>query len=166
MEDEMDLPTAVNLFFSIMVLLCVALFVYGGWMSLIEAQSDGEKAHRTGTQPAGAILPLQPDTYRVAAGLAIPAPAGRTGLEVKLLYVCLALAGIGYALVLLKDVIPAGSPVSSAAATEATRRTVAGRPAAREVAATPAGASLDYFPASYVNQGRDGDGNVLTYEHD
>ena len=24
----------------------------------------------------------------------------------------------------------------------------------------------DYFPAGYVNRGRDGDGNVMTYEHD
>jgi hypothetical protein len=23
-----------------------------------------------------------------------------------------------------------------------------------------------YFPSGYVNQGRDGDGNVMTYEHD
>jgi hypothetical protein len=27
-------------------------------------------------------------------------------------------------------------------------------------------ASPDYFPAGYVNRGRDGDGNVMTYEHD
>jgi hypothetical protein len=24
----------------------------------------------------------------------------------------------------------------------------------------------DYFPSSYVNRGRDGDGNAMTYEHD
>ena len=26
--------------------------------------------------------------------------------------------------------------------------------------------SNDYFPAGYVNRGRDGDGNVVTYDHD
>lgn len=51
---------------------------------------------------------------------------------------------------------------------------------AAAVAATPARAGLslhdknasggsavpaDYFPAAYVNRGRDGDGNVMTYEH-
>jgi len=25
---------------------------------------------------------------------------------------------------------------------------------------------MDYFPSGYVNRGRDGDGNVMTYEHD
>ena len=33
----------------------------------------------------------------------------------------------------------------------------------------PAGSSAqpaDYFPSSYVNRGREGDGNVTTYEHD
>ena len=48
------------------------------------------------------------------------------------------------------------------------------------VAATPARAGLslhgeasggsaapaDYFPAAYASRGRDGDGNVMTYEHD
>jgi len=162
----MDLPTAVNLFFSTMVLLCVALVVYGGWIALNEAEGNGEKARHSGGQPAGSILPLQAETRRAAAEVAAPAPAGETGLEAKLLYVCLVLAGMGYALFLLKDVVPTGSPVSSAAATEATRRTEAGTPAPREVAATPARASPDYFPAGYENQGRDGDGNVMTYEHD
>jgi hypothetical protein len=162
----MDLPTAVDLFFSMMVLLCVALLIYGGWIALNEAQVDGEKAHGSGMLPAGPTLPLQPDIYRAAAGAAVPAPAGQTDLEVKLLYVCLALAGISYALFLLKGVGPTGSPVSSAAATEATRRTDAGTPASREVAATPGHASFDYFPANYVNQGQDSDGNVTTYEHD
>ena len=27
-------------------------------------------------------------------------------------------------------------------------------------------APSDYFPATYGNRGRDGDGNVMTYEHD
>ena len=61
---------------------------------------------------------------------------------------------------------------SSALHAEALLSTVAGRAAAAGVASRNEevlGSSpepTDYFPAGYVNQGRDGDGNVNTYEHD
>ncbi len=84
----------------------------------------------------------------------------------KFLCAGLALAGIAYVLFAPTVAVPPGSPVSAAAATEGARRTEAGTPAPREGAATLPRASLDYFPANYVNQGRDGDGNVMTYEHD
>lgn len=36
----------------------------------------------------------------------------------------------------------------------------------RQDAAGSSAEATDYFPAGYVNRGRDGDGNVMTYEHD
>jgi hypothetical protein len=42
----------------------------------------------------------------------------------------------------------------------------AGGGSLREEASSSAAEPTDYFPAGYVNRGRDGDGNVMTYEHD
>jgi len=44
--------------------------------------------------------------------------------------------------------------------------TGAGSAAHEKKASNSSDASTDYFPAGYVNRGRDGDGNVMTYEHD
>ena len=84
----------------------------------------------------------------------------------KFLFACLALSGIAYALLASTDIVTTRSAVSVAAATELTHRSEAGTPARDEAAGTLSRASLDYFPANYVNQARDGDGNVMTYEHD
>ncbi len=42
----------------------------------------------------------------------------------------------------------------------------AGRALRRENRAGSSAEPTDYFPSGYVNRGRDGDGNVMTYEHD
>jgi hypothetical protein len=165
MEDAMDLQTIINVLFGLMVVLCVAVVVYGGWLCWGEAEWSDENDRRSGPQTA---TPRQPraDVFRAAGKPAVQELMFNVRHEVILLYSCIALAGILFVLVAPTNVAPTGSPVSSAAATEGTRRTEAGTPALREGAATPSRASLDYFPANYVNQGRDGDGNVMTYEHD
>jgi hypothetical protein len=64
---------------------------------------------------------------------------------------------------------PNASPISKA---EARITAIAPKPAdvggasLRKDASGSAAEPTDYFPAGYVNQGRDGDGNVMTYEHD
>ncbi len=161
----MDLQTIIDVLFGLMVALCAALVVYGGWLCWGEAVSSDEKDRRSAPQTAA---PGQPRAvaFHPAGNPAVQEPMFNVRSEAILLCSCIALAGILFVLVAPMDVVPTGSPVSSAAATEGTRRTEAGTPARREGAATPSRASLDYFPANYVNQGRDGDGNVMTYEHD
>lgn len=161
----MDLQTILDVVFRLMVALCAALVVYGGRLCWGEAAWSDEKNRRSGPQT---VPPPQPRAvaFHAAGTPAVQEPMFIVRRKVKFLCSCLALAGIAYVLVAPMDVPPTGSPVSSAAATESTRRTEAGTPALREDAATLSRASLDYFPANYVNQGRDGDGNVMTYEHD
>jgi hypothetical protein len=98
--------------------------------------------------------------------VAVEEPMFNVARKAMVLCCCLAVAGVAYFMFASTDVAPTGSPVSSAAATEGTRGPAAGTSAPREGAATPSRANLDYFPANYVNQGRDSDGNVMTYEHD
>ena len=43
---------------------------------------------------------------------------------------------------------------------------IAQQAAGNESAAPGSGSSVDYFPAGYTNQGKDGSGEVKTYEHD
>jgi hypothetical protein len=56
----------------------------------------------------------------------------------------------------------AKSPIAAVAAKPA----AAGGAQRNERAASGPATPPDYFPAGYVNRGRDGDGNVMTYEHD
>ena len=100
------------------------------------AVRSDENGRRSGSQTAAS--PRQPRAGDFHA-------AGSTA--VKFLCTCLALAGVAYVVFAPADVATTASPVSTAAA-------------------APSRASFDYFPANYVNQGRDGDGNVMTYEHD
>ncbi len=161
----MDLQTIINVLSGLMVVLCAALVVYGGWLCRGGAIWSDENDRSSGPRTA---FPRQPraDAVHAARTPAVQELTFNVRHEVILLYSCIALAGILFVLVAPMDVVPTSSPVSSAAATEGARRTEAGTPALREGAATPSRASLDYFPANYVNQGRDGDANVMTYEHD
>jgi hypothetical protein len=167
MEDAMDLQTIinVNVLLGLMVVLCIAVVVYGGWLCLGQAAWNDENDRRSGPRTTP---PRQPHAhaFHAAGAHEDQEPMINVRGEAIFLSACLGLAGILFVLLAPADLAPTGSPVSSAAATEATHRTEAGTPALREGAATPSRASNDYFPANYVNQGRDGDGNVKTYEHD
>ena len=161
----MDLQTTIDVFFRLMVALCAALVVYGGWLCWGEAVWSDENHRRSGPQTAP---PGQPraEAFHAFGTLAVQEPMFNLSRKVKFLCSGFALAGIAFILFASTEVAPTGSPVSLAAATEGARWTEAGTPALRKGAATLSDASLDYFPANYVNQGRDGDGNVMTYEHD
>lgn len=91
------------------------------------------------------------------------AAMGTAGSGVFLL---LFLASVGYL------VFGGAYEVVSAPKAEASITRVAAKPAdaggapRNEKASSGPATSSDYFPAGYVNRGRDGDGNVMTYEHD
>ena len=63
------------------------------------------------------------------------------------------------------DVVSAPRAETSMAAVAAKPADTGGDSRNEEAQRGPATPS-DYFPAGYVNRGRDGDGNVMTYEHD
>jgi len=85
----------------------------------------------------------------------------RPGIPVLLLLASLAYVAFG-----------GGFEPSSAVEAKTRIAAVAPKPAdagggsLREEASSSAAEPTDYFPAGYVNRGRDGDGNVMTYEHD
>ena len=60
---------------------------------------------------------------------------------------------------------PVPEPKTSIAGPAAKSADVGGAPRNEKASGSSAGPT-DYFPAGYVNRGRDGDGNVMTYEHD
>lgn len=63
------------------------------------------------------------------------------------------------------EVVSALEAKTSIAAPAAKPADAGGAPRNEKASSGPAKPS-DYFPAGYVNRGRDGDGNVMTYEHD
>ncbi len=161
----MDLPTIVNVLFGLMVVLCAAMVVYGGWLCWCEAAWIDEDVRRSGWQTAPSRQP-QADAGEAAGTPAVREPMFNARHEGILLYSCIVIAAFLFVLIMPAIVVPTGSSVSWAATTESTPRTQADTPALREGAVMPSRASLDYFPANYVNRGRIGDGNVVTFEHD
>ena len=161
----MQMTTTVDVLFGLMVALCVALVVYGGWLCWGEARWGDENDRRFGPQTAPLVQPRAGAIHATGSPV-VQEPVISVRYELSFLYFYAALAIMAYTLFAPTDGAPAGLPVSSAAATEGTRRTEAGTPAMREGAAMQLRASLDAVPAYDVEQGRGGDGNVMTYEHD
>src|SRR5471032_1161168 len=95
----------------------------------------------------------------------IIAKAMRGGMGLGIL-VLLFLASVGYFVLSgAYNVVASPKAETSMAAVAAKPADAGGAPRNEKASSVPA-TSSDYFPAGYVNRGRDGDGNVVTYEHD
>ena len=161
----MELPTIIELLFRLMVVLCAAAVVYGGWLCWGESEWSDENDRCFGPLPAPPRQ-LRADVFRAVWKAVVQQPMFNLSRKAKFLCCGLTLGGISFVMFAAASIALTGSPESSAAATVGTCWTDAGTPVAGEGAATLSGASLDYRPANYVNQGWDDDGNVIAYEHD
>lgn len=85
------------------------------------------------------------------------------GVLVLLFLASVAYVTLGGALTL--EASPAPNRETSKAEV-AVMHSVAGGASAAQGAPAGSATVSEYFPAGYVNRGRDGDGNVMTYEHD
>jgi hypothetical protein len=91
------------------------------------------------------------------------AMTGGTGLHILVL---LLLASVGYVVFGgAYEAMSAPKAETSVAAVAAKPADAGGASRNQKASSGPATPS-DYFPAGYVNRGRHGDGNVMTYEHD
>ena len=89
-----------------------------------------------------------------------------TGGAGRGILVLLFLASVGYFVLSgAYNVVASPKAETSMAAVAAKPADAGGAPRNEKASSVPA-TSSDYFPAGYVNRGRDGDGNVVTYEHD
>lgn len=99
-------------------------------------------------------------------GIGDTAPAAMTGGAGPAILVMLFLASAAY-VVFGGAYETASSPEGAISVAAAALEPADGHGAARKQNASGSSAEpTDYFPAGYVNRGRDGDGNVMTYEHD
>jgi hypothetical protein len=80
--------------------------------------------------------------------------------------VLLFLASVGYFVLSGAFNMVSSPKAETSKAALAARPADAGGAARNETASSVPATPPDYFPAGYVNRGRDGDGNVMTYEHD
>jgi hypothetical protein len=91
------------------------------------------------------------------------AMVGRAGLGILVL---LFLVSVGYVVFGgAYDMMSAPRAETSVATVAAKMADAGGAPRSEKASSAPATPPY-YFPADYVNRGRDGDGNVMTYEHD
>lgn len=98
---------------------------------------------------------------RATLKAAMEAWATRPGILVLLLFASSVYVAFGGML----EVVSVPKAEVSIAAVAAKPVDVGGGLRSEKILSGSAKAS-DYFPAGYVNRGRDGDGNVMTYEHD
>ncbi len=85
------------------------------------------------------------------------------GILILLFLASLAYVGVGGTFALKASPIPESE--TSIAAVTVERVAASGAPIEQRVSGSSATPSY-YFPAAYPNRGRDGDANVMTYEHD
>lgn len=85
------------------------------------------------------------------------------GILIVLLVAALVYVALGGTLAL--EASPASEPDTSKVEAAVIAARAAGAPR-REFLSNNSADPTDYFPSGYVNRGRDGDGNVMTYEHD
>lgn len=105
-------------------------------------------------------------TERRSRGIRAPAKAGMEGWVGPVMLTLLFLMGSAY--LAFGGTIEASSPLApktSIAVVALEPASVGSTPRNEKVSGSPP-EPTPYFPAGYTNRGRDGDGNIKTYEHD